>query len=179
MAPLEGAIACLERHHQPLLRSTFAIASVVVVLGGSVALYFQLFGSAFIDSISELTAESSAFTLNLFGADVRTSGTIVASDRFAYNIVAECTAIGPLILFLGAVVAYPAKLGSKATGALLGLLIIGGLNVVRLVSLFYIGTYAPQRLDIFHLLIWQGVMILSVVMLWLFWVRRWGYARAA
>jgi exosortase/archaeosortase family protein len=56
---------------------------------------------------------------------------------------------------------------------------IGGLNVIRLVSLFYIGTYAPKQLDLFHLLIWQGVMILSVVMLWLFWVRRWGHATSA
>jgi hypothetical protein len=28
-----------------------------------------------------------------------------------------------------------------------------------------------------HLLIWQGVMILSVVILWLFWAQRWGQAR--
>jgi exosortase H (IPTLxxWG-CTERM-specific) len=152
---------------------------VIAVLGASVALYFQLFGTEFIQRLSELTADSSAFTLNLFGAGVTTNGTIVASDRFAYNIVAECTAIGPLILYVGAVLAYPAAARSKAIGAGLGLLIIGGLNVVRLVSLFYIGTYAPRQLDVWHLLIWQGVMILSVVMLWLFWVRRFGNAARA
>ena len=161
------------------LRGTLTTVMVLAVLAGSLALYFQLFGSQFIQTVSELTAESSAFTLNLFGAGVNTNGTIVASDRFAYNIVAECTAVGPLILFLGAVVAYPAGLRSKATGAGLGLLIIGGLNVVRLVSLFYIGTYAPRQLDVAHLLVWQGAMILSVVMLWLFWVRRWGNAARA
>ena len=167
------------RQPTPMLRNVASMTSIVVVLGGAVALYFQLFGTSFIQSISELTAESSAFTLNLFGADVRTAGTIVASDRFAYNIVAECTAVGPLILYVGAVLAFPAAIRSKIVGAGLGIFFIGGLNVIRLVSLFYIGTYAPKQLDLFHLLIWQGVMILSVVMLWLFWVRRWGHARAA
>ena len=162
-----------------ILRGSASAIIVVAVLGGAVLLYFQLFGTAFIQTISELTAGSSAFTLNLLGADVWTSGTIVASDRFAYNIVAECTAVGPLLLYVGAVLAYPTSLRSKVTGATLGLLIIGGLNIVRLVSLFYIGTYAPHHLNLFHLLIWQGLMILSVVTLWLFWVRRWGHARAA
>jgi exosortase H (IPTLxxWG-CTERM-specific) len=166
-------------NNNPMLKNAFTMTSIIVILSGAVALYFHLFGSAFIQSISELTAESSAFTLNLLGANVRTSGTIVASDRFAYNIVAECTAIGPLILYVGAALAFPTDVRSKIIGAGLGLFFIGGLNVIRLVSLFYIGTYAPEQLDLFHLLIWQGVMILSVVMLWLFWVRRWGHATSA
>ena len=161
----------------PAVRGTLTTVIVLVVLAGSLALYFQLFGTGFIQTISEPTAESSAFTLNLFGAGVTTTGTIVASGRFAYNIVAECTAVGPLILYVGAVLAYPATARSKLVGAGLGLGIIGGMNVVRLVSLFYIGTYAPHRLDVFHLLIWQGIMILGVVMLWLFWLRRWGHAQ--
>jgi len=100
-------------NNNPMLKNAFTMTSIIVILGGAVALYFQLFGSAFIHSISELTAESSAFTLNLFGANVRTSGTIVASDRFAYNIVVECTAIGPLILYVGAVLAFPTHMRSK------------------------------------------------------------------
>jgi len=61
----------------------------------------------------------------------------------------------------------------------LGLLAIGGLNLVRLVSLFYVGTYMPQHLDVAHLVVWQGVMVLSVVVLWLYWVQRSARARAA
>ena len=164
---------------RPVVRNVLSLGVVVAGLTASVFVYFQLFGTSFIATVSALTAESSAFTLNLLGADVRTNGTIVASDRFAYNIVAECTAIGPLALYLGAVLVFSAPWRAKVIGAGLGLVGIGGLNIVRLVSLFYIGTYLPEQLDLFHLLIWQGVMILSVVMLWLFWVRRWGYARTA
>ena len=162
-----------------LLRRTLAIVVMVTLLGVSIMLYFKLFGTPFMRIVMEWTARSSAVPLQLFGMQVDVSGTIVASDRFAYSIVAECTVIGPLLLYLAAVLAYPARLTSKAHGVVLGLLVIGGLNVVRLVSLFFVGTYAPQHLDVAHLVVWQGVMVLSVVMLWLSWVQRSGRVRAA
>ena len=161
------------------LRSGATLLLTVGTLGASVAVYFQLFGTAFVRTVSEWTAESSAFTLGLLGTDVTTTGTIVASERFAYAIVAECTAIGPLVLFLGAVLVYPASLRSKAAGVGLGLIAIGGLNLVRLVSLFYVGIHAPQHLDVAHLLVWQGIMVLSVVLLWLYWLERWARVRTA
>ncbi len=78
---------------------------------------------------------------------------------------------------MAAIAAYPASLRAKLIGLVGGLAAITVLNLVRMISLFYIGAYFPQYLDMAHLLIWQGVMILSVVILWLFWAQRWGQAR--
>ena len=161
------------------LRGSLSVVLVIGALGVALYAYFQSFGSGLMDRVTGWTAASAAFPLQLLGTDVNVSGTIVASDQFAYNIVAECTLIGPLLLYLAAVLAYPASLASKASGVALGLLAIGGLNLVRLVSLFYVGTYAPQHLDVAHLVVWQGVMVLSVVVLWLYWVQRSGRARTA
>ena len=161
------------------LRSATPVVLVTGALGVALFAYFQSFGSAVMDQVTAWTAASAAFPLQLLGTDVDVRGTIVASDRFAYNIVAECTLVGPLLLYVAAVAAYPAGLASKASGIALGVLVIGGLNLVRLVSLFYVGTYMPQHLDVAHLVVWQGVMVLSVVVLWLYWVQRSGRARAA
>ncbi len=160
------------------LRSTSAVVLVVAALGAALLVYFQSFGSGLMDRVTEWTAASAAYPLQLLGTDVKVSGTVVASDDFAYRIVAECTLLGPLMLYLAAVLVYPASLASKATGMAIGLLAIGGLNLVRLVSLFYVGTYMPQHLDVAHLVVWQGVMVLSVVVLWLYWVQRSGRVRA-
>ncbi len=161
------------------LRSAAPLVLVTGALGVALFAYFQSFGSGLMDRVTGWTAASAAFPLQLLGTDVDVRGTIVASDQFAYNIVAECTLIGPLLLYIAAVLAYPVGLASKASGVALGLLAIGGLNLVRLVSLFYVGTYAPQHLDVAHLVVWQGVMVLSVVLLWLYWVQRSGRARTA
>ena len=160
------------------LRSAAPVVLVIGALGTALLVYFQSFGSGLMDLVTEWTAASAAIPLQLLGTSVDVRGTIVASDDFAYRIVAECTLLGPLLLYLAAVLAYPASLVSKAAGMALGLLVIGGLNLVRLVSLFYVGTYMPQHLDVVHLVIWQGAMVLGVVVLWLYWVQRSGRVRA-
>ena len=145
---------------------------IVASLGIALVAYFGLFGTPIVDAISRWTAGSTAQVLNLFGASVSTSGTVVGSSTFAYQIVAECTAIGPVILFAGAVVAYPATLKSKLLGIVVGLVVLTGLNLVRLVSLFYIGAVFPAYLPMAHFLVWQAAIIISAIVLWLFWVER-------
>ena len=85
-------------------------------------------------------------------------------------IVAECTAVGPLLLFIGAVAAYRSSLRAKVMGAALGLFALSGLNVARIASLFWVGSAHPDYLSLAHLLVWQPAMIVSAVVLWLLWV---------
>ena len=147
-----------------------------VIIGGSLLLslliYFGLLGSAWIDAVALWTADWMGALLNALGTPVRVDGPIVASDRFAVNIVAECTAVGPLVLFMGAVLAYPASFRAKTIGVALGLVVLTGVNLVRLVTLFWIGAAFPQYLGTAHLLVWQSVMILLALVLWLFWIER-------
>ena len=86
--------------------------------------------------------------LNLLGASTTVDGAIVSSDSFALIIVAECTALGPLVMFTGAVVAYPTSHAAKLKGLLLGLAVLTAVNLVRIVSLFWIGSAHPQYLDV-------------------------------
>ena len=76
-------------------------------------------------------------------------------------------------MYAAVVLAYPVGFRPKMLGLIFGSLIIGGLNLIRLVSLFYVGTYWREHLGELHLLFWQGAMMLSVVILWLYWLRRW------
>ena len=79
----------------PSLRSTSAVVLVVAALGAALLVYFQSFGSGLMDRATEWTAASAAYPLQLLGTDVDVRGTVVASDAFAYRIVAECTLLGP------------------------------------------------------------------------------------
>lgn len=158
-------------------RDTITGFALLLSLGGALALYFTLLGTPLLDGVNRWTASSSGWVLQGLGSGVTINGTVVGSQDFAYRVVAECTAIGPAVLFVGAIAVYPASLRGKLIGLSGGLAIIALLNLVRMVSLYYIGAYFPQQLDIAHLLIWQGIMVLSVVILWLFWAQRWGHAR--
>ena len=156
----------------PGLRAMKSWLILAASLGLALAIYYGFLGSSWIEWVAEWTASWTSHALNLLGTSTRVNGTILASDSFAVNIVAECTAVGPLVLFIGAVVAYPAPLRAKMLGALLGLVVLTLVNLVRIMSLFWIGSAYPQYLDMAHLLVWQTAIILLAIILWLFWVER-------
>ncbi len=112
--------------------------------------------------------------LTVFGEAPFVEGNVVATERFGITVVTACTGLFITGLFLVAVIAFPAGIRAKLIGATLG---IGGmfvLNVVRLVSLYFIGVHLPNLLDTFHLLVWQSLLVVLAVLLWLFWVGVWG-----
>ncbi len=128
-------------------------------------------------ALLSFTAHSAAFVLNLFGGNVEVSGSVLASDRCALNIVNECTAIIPMMILLCAIVAYPSRFNHKLLGLVLGLPLLFLLNLIRVVSLFYVSTYFKNYMDTAHLLIWQPLMILAVIAIWLIWASKVGYVR--
>ena len=85
-------------------------------LGLALAIYYGFLGSRWVEYVATWTAHWTSDGLNLLGASTRVDGTILSSNSVAFNIVAECTAVGPLVLFIGAVIAYPASLRAKGLG---------------------------------------------------------------
>ena len=157
-----------------LLRSWLILGTSLML---ALALYYGLLGSSWVEHLGAWTADWTSRGLNLLGASTRAEGTVLSSASFAVNIVAECTAVGPLMLFIGAVAAYPSPLKAKTMGVVLGLVVLSGANLVRVMSLFWIGSAYPQYLDVAHLLVWQTAIILLAIVLWLFWADRIAYAR--
>ncbi len=141
-------------------------------LGLALALYYGFLGSSWVDVIAEWTAIWTSKAINLFGGSTTVSGTLLISDNFVANVVAECTAIGPLILYIGAVVAYPASKRAKIIGAAAGAVVLTAVNLVRIMSLFWIGEVYPEYLDVAHLLVWQSAIILLAIVMWLIWAGR-------
>ena len=83
----------------------------------ALALCYGFLGSSWVDIIAEWTANWTSKALNLLGGSTTISSTLLISDNFVANVVAKCTATGPLILYVGAVVAYPASKRANLVGA--------------------------------------------------------------
>ena len=124
------------------------------------------------DPVSAIILLSCMYWGALFGGSTTVSGTLLISDNFVANIVAECTAIGPIILYIGAVVAYPASKRAKLAGVAAGAVVLTAVNLVRIISLFWIGEAYPEYLDVAHLLVWQSAIILLAIIMWLLWAGR-------
>jgi exosortase/archaeosortase family protein len=82
-----------------------------------------------------------------------------------------------MLIFLSAVLAFPAPWTSKAVGLVLGVVAIQLVNLVRVVALFLTGVYLPDFFDSSHTVVWQSIVILFGVLLWIFWANRFAVPR--
>ena len=141
------------------------------------ALYSGLIGGGPVRWLGEWDAAAASAVLNMMGASTAAHGTVLSSSGFAVDVTVECLAIGPLLLFIGAVLAYPATAGDRCRGVLLGAAVLSVVNVARIASLFWIGESFPQHLDVAHLLVWQAAIVVLALTLWLAWARMASNAR--
>lgn len=59
----------------------------------------------------------------------------------------------------------------KWIGLGIGILAVQAVNILRIVSLFYLGQWNLQWFEFAHLYLWQALIMLDVLVVWLLWVR--------
>ena len=165
-APAQPPASHAGRTNWGVLRSVLLFFAVF----GALHAAFQLVGDGLVDVTTHWTAETTAWALSLLGADGRTEGTIVYSSIFAIDVILECTAIFPVALYFAAVVATPDSISSKLMGLAVGIPAILLLNLIRLVSLCYIGYWFPDSFDMAHHLVWQSLIVFFTALVWIVWV---------
>ena len=118
-------------------------------------------------------AAMSAGLVTLFDPDVVAVGKVLrsTSNGFAVSIEAGCNGVEATIVLLAAVLAFPAPWKNKVIGLVAGIIAVQGLNLVRVISLFYLGQWNYQVFEWAHLYVWQALIMLDVLVVWLVWVR--------
>ena len=120
-----------------------------------------------------LLASISTWLVTVFDPNVMAIGKIMRSTRteFAVSIEAGCNGVEATIVLVAAILAFPAPWRNKLIGLAAGIVAVQGLNVVRVISLFYLGQWDRQWFEWAHLYIWQALIMLDVLIVWLIWVR--------
>ncbi len=108
--------------------------------------------------------------LNVFGQDSHVSEITIRSARFAITVRRGCDAIEPSWFFCAALLAFPASLTKKIMGILAGAALLQVLNLVRIVTLYFIGLHYPRFFGPAHVEIWPVVFILVAIALWIGWI---------
>lgn len=114
-------------------------------------------------------ARTAAAVLNLFPERVTVVGTELRSPGFGVDIENGCNGVETALLFCAAVLAFPAPWRARGIGLALGFLAIQALNLIRVVTLFWIGSHRPALFSTAHTVIWQSVVVLAGVLLFLLW----------
>ena len=153
-------------------RARFVLAFMlllVVELGAVV----WVFGQRLDGAVNRATARTSAAALNLVGAQCQADDDYVVCPSLSnVRIIFECTAVFPVGVFLAAVIAFPASWKRKLVGLGLGVPTILLVNVGRVMSLVWLTARFPSATEWVHVVLWQTLMIVLVVGIWLLWAGR-------
>jgi exosortase H (IPTLxxWG-CTERM-specific) len=118
---------------------------------------------------TEAIARASSEILGLMGEKVSIHGTEIRSARFGVNIENGCNGVETALLFASAVLAFPAPWRRRLVGLIVGFAAIQALNLIRVVSLFWIGEHRPALFSSSHTVLWQSIVVLFGVVLFLIW----------
>jgi len=153
----------------------FLVLFLVLLGGGFTLISVNWVNDHVIEPFTAVIAQVSGGILGLMGQKVTMNGTIISNARFAVNIRNGCNGVEAMLIFLAAVLAFPAPWRSRLAGLGLGILVIQIVNLIRVVALFLTGVYFPKLFDTSHTVIWQTIVILSGVLLWIYWANRYAH----
>ena len=109
----------------------------------------------------------------VFGGHATVQGAILRSPGgFAVEMRDGCNAVNVTILLWSAVLAFPATWKMKALGLAAGSIIIQVVNIIRFISLFYLGQYSMTWFDFAHAYLWESLLVLDTMVVFWLWVGR-------
>jgi exosortase H (IPTLxxWG-CTERM-specific) len=106
------------------------------------------------------------------GHATRDGAILRAPGGFAVEMRDGCNAVNVGILLWSAILAYPAPWKMKALGLMAGSVIVQALNILRFISLFYLGQYSMSWFDFAHSYLWESLLTLDTMVVFWLWVNR-------
>jgi exosortase H (IPTLxxWG-CTERM-specific) len=106
------------------------------------------------------------------GHATRDAAILRAPGGFAVEMRDGCNAVNVTILLLSAVMAFPAPWKLKLLGIGAGSAIIQVVNILRFISLFYLGQYSTTWFDFAHAYLWESLIVLDTMVVFWYWVTR-------
>jgi exosortase H (IPTLxxWG-CTERM-specific) len=118
-------------------------------------------------------AKVSVWLVDLFDPHVIAYGKVLqsTSNGFAISIERGCNGVEAVIILLAAMLAFPAPWKHRLAGIGVGFVAIQALNLVRIISLFYLGQWNHTWFQWFHLYLWQALIVLDALVVFLLWLR--------
>lgn len=126
-----------------------------------------------IQPFTGLIAQASAALLQSFDSAVQAQGIVLSNPTTgaAVSIQPGCNGVEAMIVVMAAILATPSSWKQKLIGLALSFAAIQILNLLRIISLFYLLQWNRVWFEWAHLYLWQALIILDGFIVYLLWVR--------
>ncbi|MEZ5570470.1 MAG: exosortase H [Halioglobus sp.] len=120
-----------------------------------------------------MLAQLSAALILPFDSSVVAYGKVLqfVDSGFAVSIEAGCNGVEATIVLIAAIVAYPASWRARLVAILLGFVAIQLMNLLRIISLFYLGNWNTDVFTWIHLYLWPALIMLDVLIVFVVYLR--------
>jgi hypothetical protein len=126
-----------------------------------IAFQFDFVHNNVVVPFTGFVANCSGLLMNIFGAGSTVDGYTLSTDKYSINVVDGCNGIYATAILISGVIAYPA-----------GFTAVFLVNLIRVISLFYMGLHFPDVFQEVHVYVWQPVIILWAIIVWNFWSKK-------
>lgn len=115
--------------------------------------------------------------INLFGYETNAAAEVIGSTEFSLRIKEGCDGIMPMLLYTMSILAFPISMKYKWQGVIIGLVFLFVMNVLRIVSLYFVGVHFEYAVfDFMHVDFWSILYLVLAIASWFIWMR-WTFIR--
>lgn len=154
-------------------RLAAALALWLLLFAGSILLYNYTFSRTSPVLVHRFQIVPAAVLLEwtLPGVNIVQRPTALALPGLEVHLLRGCDGMEAWLMLMTALLVFPFSWRRRLLGALWGSLLVFGLNLVRIVSLFHVALRRPQWFEIAHDVLWQCSMVIFVALFILAWFR--------
>lgn len=125
-----------------------------------------------LEAATRATAQIEYHVLSRIDRTVWIWDNVVYVDLVGTEVIEECVGISEGILFLLALLAFPASWRMRALGLAFGLPLIYAMNLLRLAGLILVEKHYPASAEFFHVYLGQLSLTLIMIAIWFLWAHR-------
>ena len=148
----------------------FTAIFLVCLIACSLAIRLDVIDRHVVVPLTVAITQVSSVLLSLLGMPNTPTDTVITGENgFAINILNGCNGIYVSAIVLSAILAFPSTLKEKLIGLAIGIPGIQAINLVRIITLYFIALHRPDLFEQYHIYVWQSIVIILSMGIWLFW----------
>ncbi len=89
----------------------------------------------------------------------------------AVRVLSGCNAVEVCALLVAAIITFPAKFKYCLIGAVAGVVALQAVNLLRIITLLYLSRGSQEVFEFFHIYVWDAMIGLEGLLVFLFWAR--------
>ncbi len=175
---MSNGFTLLVRGNRPSLFFLLKFVGLYLLLNTVYGFFIEIYKPC-TDPITRLVSYNTIIVLEMFhdnismqDSDVSPHIKIEKDGVRIINVFEGCNSVNVIIVFVVFIIAFSGPYKAMLRYSVWGILIVYGMNLLRVTLLFWVAYYFPNSLYFFHKYFFTAIIYAGVFVLWYVWVKK-------